>query len=251
MDKYKKLNIARGIFTFIIFVAFGIIICTEKGGDLLKPKIQKKLNEYLTTNYTSIINNTIQDEIIYKDRTFTMKIYDKINKNHYFYITYNNGKITDTYQEDYIKGKTLLEKISKNLEKEIYNKTKINSEVEILSSLDQYTSKVQELILKEDNLLNTKVYSLSINLDIKEWNETYITTVLTNTLTTFRKNNINPKSYTITINNLKEITESIEIYNINNEFINNEYKVQIINDIIKNKKSNLLGEYNITFKHLN
>lgn len=70
-------------------------------------------------------------------------------------------------------------------------------------------------------------------------------------LNTFIKYNINPKSYIITINNLKEITESIEIKNIDNDFINNEYKEQILSDIINNKKSDLLDEYNITFKHLN
>ena len=97
MDKYKKLNIERGIFAFIIFVAFGIIVCTEKGGDLLIPKVKEKLSKYITTNYTSIVNDTIQDEITYKDKTFTMKIYDKTNKNHYFYITYDNGKITGLF----------------------------------------------------------------------------------------------------------------------------------------------------------
>lgn len=251
MDKYKKLNIERGIFAFIIFVAFGIIVCTEKGGDLLIPKVKEKLSKYITTNYTSIVNDTIQDEITYKDKTFTMKIYDKTNKNHYFYITYDNGKITDTYQEDYIKGKSLLNKIQKDLEKEIYNKTKIEAKVNILSSLDKYTSRVQNLILKEENLESLKFYTLSINIDLRTWDEENASKVITDTLNTFIKHNINPKSYTITINNLKEITESIEINNIDNDFINNEYKEQIFSDIINNKKSNLLNEYNITFKHLN
>ena len=251
MDKYKRLNIAQGVFAFIIFVAFGIIVCTEKGGDLLKPKVQKKLNEYLTTNYTNIINNTIQEEINYKDRTFTMKIHNKINENHYFYIKYDNGKITDTYQEDYIEGKSLLTKISNDLKQEIYNKTKINTEVQILSTLDNYTSKVQELILEEDKLSNIKIYTVSINLDLKVWNEKNASTIITNTLNTFIKNGINPKSYTITINNLNEITESIEIYNIDNNFVTNEYKEQILSDIINNKKSDLLDKNNITFKYLN
>mgnify|MGYP003301032597 CR=1 FL=1 len=251
MDKYKKLNIARGVFAFIIFVAFGIIVCTEKGGDLLIPKVKEKLNEYITTNYTSIVNNTIQDEITYKDKTFTMKIYDKTNKNHYFYITYDNGKITDTYQEDYIKGKSLLNEIKNTLEKEIYNKTKIEAKVNILSSLDEYTSRVQNLILKEDNLEGLKFYTLSINIDLRTWDEVSASKEITDMLNTFIKYNINPKSYIITINNLKEITESIEIKNIDNDFINNEYKEQILSDIINNKKSDLLDEYNITFKHLN
>jgi hypothetical protein len=251
MDKYKKLNIARSIFAFIIFVAFGIIICTEKGGDLLIPKVKEKLNEYITTNYHSIINDINQEEITYKDKTFTMKIYDKTNINHYFYITYNNGKITDTYKEDYIQGKSLLNEIQKNLEKEIYNKTKIESKVNILSTLDKYTSRVQESILKGNNLERLKFYTLSINIDLKTWDETNASKVITDTLNTYIKHNINPKSYTITINNLNEITESIEIYNIDNDFINNEYKEQILSDIINNKKSDLLDEYKITFKHLN
>lgn len=251
MDKYKKLNIARSIFAFIIFVAFGIIICTEKGGDILIPKINKKINEYLTTNYTNIINETIQEEIIYKNKTFSMKIHNKLNKNHYFYITYKNGKITDTYQEDYLKGKSLLKELSTKLEKEIYNKTKINTKVNILSSLDKYTSKIQKIIIKEDNLTNIKIYSLAINLDLKTWNKETAANVITNTLKTFINNNINPKSYIITINNMNEITESIEIHNINNDFVNNEYKEEILNDIIKNNKSDLLEEHNITFKYLN
>ena len=46
-----------------------------------------------------------------------MKVTNKLNKNHYFYITYSNKKITDTYKEDYLEGRTLLTKTSNNLEK--------------------------------------------------------------------------------------------------------------------------------------
>lgn len=251
MENYKKLNIARGIFTFIIFVIFGIIICTEKGGDYLIPKVNKKLNEYLTTNYSNIINDVSKEETTYKDRKFTMKIYDKKNKNHYFYITYDNGKITDTYKEDYQEGKSLLKEITSNLEQDIYKKTKVNVKVNILSSLDKYTSKVQQLILKENDLSKIKIYTISLNIDLKPWNKTNAAIVITNTLNKFIEKEINPKSYTITINNLDDITETIEIYNITNEFVNNEDKEQILSDIIKNKQSDLLDENNITFKHLN
>ena len=251
MNEYKKLNIARSIFAFIIFVIFGVIIFTEKGGDIFIPKIQEKLNLYLATNYKNIIDKTIQEDIIYKDRTFTMKVIDKLNKEHYFYITYNNGKITDTYKTDYEEGKNLLNKITKNLEQEIYKKTKINAKVNILDSLDEYTSKVQELILNENDLINKKIYSIELNIDLKPWNEINAAIVITNTLNKFKENNINPKNYTITINNIDEITESIEIYNINNNFINNKNKEKILKDIINNKKSELLENNNITFKHLN
>lgn len=251
MEKYKRLNFARSIFTFIIFVIFGIIICTEKGGHLLIPKIQEKINEYLTTNYKNILDKTIQNEITYKNRKFTMKITDTSNENHYFYITYSNGKITDTYKNDYQKGESILKEIANNLEKEINNKTNFNAKVNILASLDNYTTKVQELILSGENLINSKIYSLSLDIDLKPWNGINAAIVITNTLNTFKENNITPKSYTITIHNLDEITDSIEIYNIKDNFINNINKEKILDDIISNTNSDLVKESKITFKHLN
>ena len=64
--------------------------------------------------------------------------------------------------------------------------------------------------------------------------------MITNTLNTFIEKNIVPKNYTITINNIDEITETIEIYNITNSFVNNKDKEDILNDIINNKNSDLL-----------
>ena len=75
--------------------------------------------------------------------------------------------------------------------------------------------------------------------------------MITNTLNTFIEKNIVPKNYTITINNIDEITETIEIYNITNSFVNNKDKEDILNDIINNKNSDLLENNKITFKHLN
>ena len=55
-----------------------------------------------------------------------------------------------------------------------------------------------------------------------------------------------PKSYTITITNKNDITESIEIKNITKEV-----SKEIINDIINDEKSDLLKENKITYKYLN
>ena len=53
-----------------------------------------------------------------------MKITCKKNKDLYFYLTYKNGKITDTYKEDYLEGKSLLNNLNNKMTKEINNKTK-------------------------------------------------------------------------------------------------------------------------------
>ena len=63
--------------------------------------------------------------------------------------------------------------------------------------------------------------------------------------------NINPKYYKITITDIHDITKSIEISGIDNNFSKNIYANQIINDILNNNDSPLLSEYKIKYKILN
>ena len=68
------------------------------------------------------------------------------------YITYKNGKITDTYKEDYLEGKSLLNNLNNNMTKEINNKTKDTYKINFISTLDNYNSQVQDKIINENNL---------------------------------------------------------------------------------------------------
>lgn len=242
MNKQKKLLIQRGIFVFIVFVALGVIVVTEKFGNIMIPKITKKMNAYIEENYKNL--NLKTNDVTYKNTTYTMKLESKENKNHYFYINYYNKKITDTYKKDYIEGKSLLTYIKKKLKKEINNLTNTNSDIEITSTLDKYTDIVKERIIKEDNLLELKFFIIKKELIINEWNEENISNTINKYLEKF--NNITPKSYTITITNKNDLTESIEIKNITNK-VNKD----IISDIINNEKSDLLKTNKITYKYLN
>lgn len=242
MNKQKKLTLQRGIFVFIVFVALGVIVVTEKFGNIMIPKVTKKLNTYIEENYKDLNLNT--NEVTYKNTTYTMKVESKENKHHYFYINYYNKKITDTYKKDYIEGKNLLNYIKKKLKKDINTKTNINCDVEITSTLDKYTNIVREKIIKEDNLLELKFYIIKKELIIDKWDEETITNKINNFLSNFT--DITPKSYTITVTNKDDITESIEIKNITKEV-----SKEIINDIIKDEKSDLLKENKITYKYLN
>lgn len=242
MNKQKKLLIQRGIFVFIVFVALGVIVVTEKFGNIMIPKITKKMNAYIEENYKKLDLKT--NDVTYKNTTYTMKLESKENKNHYFYINYYNKKITDTYKKDYIEGKSLLTYIKKKLKKEINNLTNTNSDIEITSTLDKYTDIVKERIIKEDNLLELKFFIIKKELIINEWNEENISNTINKYLEKF--NNITPKSYTITITNKNDLTESIEIKNITNK-VNKD----IISDIINNEKSDLLKTNKITYKYLN
>ena len=242
MNKQKKLSFERGIFVFIVFVLLGVIVITEKFGSIMIPKITKKMNNYIEENYKDLNLNT--NDVTFKNTTYTMKLESKENKHHYFYINYYNRKITDTYKKDYVEGKNLLNHIKKKLKKEINNKTNTTCDIEITSTLDKYTESVQERIIKEDNLLELKFFIIKKELIIKEWNEENITTKINTFINKF--DGITPKSYKIIITNKDDITESIEIQNITKEI-----SKEIIHDIIKDEKSDLLKENKITYKNLN
>ena len=242
MNKQKKLSFERGIFVFIVFVLLGVIVVTEKFGNIMIPKATKKINNYIQENYKDLDIKT--NDVTFKNTTYTMKVESYENKHHFFYIKYYNRKITDTYEKDYKEGKNLLNHIKKKLIKEINKKTTTNCDIEITSTLDKYTDIVQEKIIKEDNLLELKFYIIKKELVIDKWDEETITNKINNFLNNFT--DITPKSYTITITNKDDVTESIEIKNITKE-INKD----IVSDIINNKKSDLLKENKITYKYLN
>ena len=242
MNKQKKLSFERGIFVFIVFVLLGVIVVTEKFGSIMIPKATKKINNYIEENYKDL--NLITNEVTFKNTTYTMKVESKENKNHYFYINYYNRKITDTYKKDYVEGKNLLNHIKKKLKKTITNKTNTNCDIEITSTLNKYTDVVRNRIIKEDNLLELKFYIIKKELVIENWSEEDITNKINNFINKFE--DITPKSYTITITNKDDITESIEIKNITNTL-----SKEIINDIINDNKSDLLKENKITYKYLN
>lgn len=242
------LILERGIFTLLIITLLGLIVVNEKGGELFSPKINEKINIYIDENYSNIKNNIKLSPIEYNNKTFKTTIKSKENDNHYFNITYSKGKITDTYITDYKEGKNLLNHIEESISKEISNKTNIKCIINMTTTLDNYSEKIQERLIDEDNLINLKVYYIEKELIIKEWNNETILKEITNFIDNMNKNNIEPKYYKIIITEEKDITNSIEINNITNDFINDKNKSIIINDILNNKE---LENSNITFKYLN
>ena len=250
MKQQQKLTFSMGLFFLIVFVIFGTIILNEKKELLFMSKIEDKLNTYLEVNYNEL-KNTTTTSISFKNKAYVMTVKSNQNENLYFTINYKDKNITDTYEEDYIKGKTYL----KYLEKEISNNIKqiLNKEykIKILTPLDSMTSKVKEKVIKEENLTSLKIYTLETELVIENWNQYYITTKLTNLINNIESNQITPKNYTITIINKNIIYESIKINNLTKKIIENNLLKQTINDILNNVNSELLKQENITFKHFN
>ena len=250
MNSKNSLLIGRGIFTIILIVAFGLVIMNEKKGDLLKTKVSSKLNSYIETNYNDF-NSFVKKEITYQNDIFTQKITSKKNKKLYFLIKYKNKEITDTYKKDYEEGNTLLTTLNNELSKEVQKQTKEECQVKNITTLDKYSEKIQERIIKEEELLSLKYYYISKELEISNWNAQEITKQIENFMNNIKEKEITPKYYEITITNKEDITTSIVISNITEEFLTNNNKEQIIKDILDNKNTNLVKESKITFQNNN
>ena len=249
MNKQRRLLYGQALFTILIMVSLTLIIINEKKNIILIPKIEKKIDSYIEEKYNDL-KNINKSKITIKNNKYIVKISSEKNKNLYFYITYSNNKITDTYKKDYLEGKTLLNKIEKNLEEDIFNKINIKSKVIIDNKLNNYTDQIKEKIIKED-IKEIKIYNSETSTNINKWNKNDITNNINTIINKIYSNNYNPKSISITITNNEDITESYKINNLNKDFINNKSNTQIINDIINNKETNLLKENNISFDKLN
>lgn len=248
MKEQHKLTIQMAFFFLIIFVIFGTIILKEKQDILFLPKIETKLNEYLTTNYSSL--NLKTSKIKSKNNKFTMKVMNPTNNNLYFYITYHNKKITDTYEKDYQEGNTLINYLNKEIEKIIKEKTNDNYKVKINNTYDNFSSKIKETLLKEEKLESLKIYTLEKELTTS-WDSQTITKTISTIMTTLETENITPKNYTFIINDKDDITKSVKITNLTTKSIENNNLSIIINDIINDNKTSILSENNITYEYLN
>ena len=218
MNKQRNLLYGQALFALLIIIAFGLIIINEKKTVIQMPKVQKKIDSYIDEKYNNL-NNINKEKLIFKKNEYILKITSKENSNLYFYIKYNNNTITDTYTEDYLEGNSLLGKIKNDLEKDILTNLKIKTKVEIDTKLNNYNDQIKEKIIKE-SIKDIKIYNIQTNIIINKWNK-------------------------------EDITESYKIKNLNKDFINNKSNIQIIDDIINEKETNLLKDNKISFEKLN
>lgn len=251
MKEQTKLLIQMSILFLVTFVIFGIIIVKEKSNIILNTKIEKIITQYIDKNYSEITTTLKKGKISYKDNTYTMKLTSTKNEHLYFYIKYSNKNITDTYEKDYIKGKSLLSYIPKQIEKNIKEITNEDVTIKIDKTFDQFTEKVQKEILQESNLQQLRFYNLTKKLSINDWSASQISQKISSFITNIESQNIKPRTYTLIITDQNHITKSLEINNLTYELIKNNTYIEIINDIISNKSSNIIKKYNITYKYLN
>ena len=107
---------------------------------------------------------------------------------------------------------------------------------------------IKERLLKEEDLIHLKIYNIEKDLMIENWNSTEITNSINNLIYKFNEKNITPKNFQIRITNKEDITESITIKNIKNNFVLIQNNEQIIKDILNNNNSKLLKQNEITYE---
>lgn len=251
MKEQKKLTLGMAIFTFIIFVSFGVIILNEKSAPYFAPKIEKKLIDYLKTEYKDEYNDFDIGTTIYSKTKYNLKVTAKKNKNLYFNIFYDNKKITDTYEKDYKQGKTLLNSITKKIEDELKNKYNQDFNIIMSKSLDEYSKQIQDNLILKNDLKSLKIYTLETTITSKR-NTNDIGSKIIKLNNNLKEENLTPKSYNITIINSKDATKSVKISNLTTEIIEDSTLLSsIISDIIKNENNELLKQNNITYKYFN
>ena len=220
MRQDKKLMIGMTLLFLITFIFLGTLVTTEKLSPYFTNKINEKFKKYLEEKYPNEIEN--------------------------FIITYKNKKITDTYKNDYLKGKTILKTIEQELQQKIKNKINKDVTISFPLTLDKYTDKEKEKIIKQD-LNHISLYNIkfSINNTLEPTSIMEKINTITEKLTEI---NINPNQYTVIINdNNKKLT----IYNLTKQTIEKNNLIQIIDDIINNNESEIIKINNITYQYTN
>ena len=228
------------------FVLLGLIVVEEKKDVIMLPKVEQALEKERKEKYSDIEKEIIIEKPSYEKnkKRFTQKITNKNNKNLYFYLYYKKKEITSTYEEDYKKGRTLLSHLEKKIEKEI---AEDGLKVKIMTPLDQFTSEVKSLLLKEENLKTLKIYTLEKEIKVSDFTPTTIITSINNLVLSNAKEEISPKNYTLTLTNSNDITQSIKIENIQ---LPNNNIIEIITGILANDKTTEI-KYNIKYTYLN
>lgn len=246
MRQDKKLMIGMTLLFLITFIFLGTLVTTEKLSPYFTNKINEKFKKYLEEKYPNEIENFIIEKTTYNKKQYQTKVVNQKNKNLYFIITYKNKKITDTYKNDYLKGKTILKTIEQELQQKIKNKINKDVTISFPLTLDKYTDKEKEKIIKQD-LNHISLYNIkfSINNTLEPTSIMEKINTITEKLTEI---NINPNQYTVIINdNNKKLT----IYNLTKQTIEKNNLIQIIDDIINNNESEIIKINNITYQYTN
>ena len=126
MDEKTKLTYGMALLFIFFMVTFGSIVINEQMKIKRLPKAAKKITTYIKENYKDEDITIGKTKYFIKCDCYKSKVTNKTNKDLYFTVTYKNKHTTDDFKENYKKGKSLLNKIEKDLTKEYQELNKCN-----------------------------------------------------------------------------------------------------------------------------
>ena len=201
--KMNRLMIGQALLLGLILIFFGFIIVREKVPSLKAEDEEKAINSYFNDNYNKL--DVLSSDLEYNkdDNSYSITYYDKDYKELNFIIKSINNKITDNYEDNFVKGKSIIEKCEKLvLEKynEVFKNTNYKDIKIEFKTLDKYSDEEKKDIL-EENIYNTGYYSVSYYVKVDSLDEVYLNNLINSFNTIAEEFGLITNSYSVTFDN--------------------------------------------------
>ena len=201
--KMNSLMLGQALLFGLIIVFFGIIIVREKVPSLKSKNVEEDINLYYEDNYHDLEVTKGDLEYNKDDNSYSITYYDKDYKELNFTITSLNNKITDNYKDNYVKGKDVLKRASKDVldkYKDIFSNTNYENIKVEFKDLDEY-NKAEVVDILEGNIYNTGYYSVSYYVKVDSLDEVYLNNLINSFNTIAADNGLVTNNYSVTFDN--------------------------------------------------
>ena len=249
MDEKTKLTYGMALLFIFFMVTFGSIVINEQMKIKRLPKAAKKITTYIKENYKDEDITIGKTKYFIKCDCYKSKVTNKTNKDLYFTVTYKNKHTTDDFKENYKKGKSLLNKIEKDLTKEYQELNATNGKVnetlkiKIDETLDDFNPSVKKQIIESKDYKKLNIYKAEGELIINNWTFSDINNSIIGFHNATINEKFNPTSYNFYITNPNKSSENFKIKNLKADYI----KLEILNELIpaiKDNNKEILKKYN-------
>lgn len=201
--KMNKLMIGQALLFGLIIIFFGIIIVNEKLPSLKVKNVTRDINNYYEEKYSTL--NVRSGDLKYneEDNSYSITYYDRDYNDLNFTIKSINNKITDNYEENYVKGKKVIEKCE-DLVLEKYNEVFKNTNYQNIKisfkDLNRYND-AEVIDILEGNIYNTGYYSVNYYVKVDSLDDAYLSNLINSFNSISTSNGLNTNNYSVTFDN--------------------------------------------------
>ncbi len=212
----NSLMLGQAMLFGLIIIFFGFIIVREKVPTLKSKIVEEDIKTYYEEKYMDL--DVTKGDLKYNkdENSYSITYYDKDYKELKFTITSLNNKITDNYEENYVKGKDVINNASKKVlnkyEGIFKNSNFQNIKVEF-KDLDEY-NKTEVMDILEGNIYNTGYYSVSYYVKVDSLDDVYLNNLISSFNTISSSNGLGTNNYSVTFdsNGIIKIVEGGKVY---------------------------------------